>query len=681
MDNISDMDIIVQTQDGSISQGTLILKNEDIWLELKDEELIPIDTNGISYKQTDSIVIDSTGQRSTHELKVPLQIRMKPIVYEYRPYSPNLPEQYEENIYPYSTSGWYGRMFLGGIRCLYIIQEVKDVDLYWLLIIDPKTGTVFHRHIIQPYELMPFKIKTGWELKEKRIRELGSSNPSEVRTKWLDLLDEPALTWSELNSIVEGIRISVLRRGETIRTTLERFVPLEYPSHVREEMMLFLAWITREKNLPKEDPVEFFDNLFPLPIARSLLMGYFQYLLDNEDPPNYLKLMKMATLGTLREPILRIDETSEKYNIFWALTMELLSDWRGEIIEHIKQLIQSESITICLPVTKLDAQKSVTAWRTRLGMLSLGVMLRTHIRPETLGLKYLLYLGNKHRWANPHLSFSVRLSTIEKLKPPYLQVMIMPKPALMKADRIYNTEAKLKLDGDFIKGRIGVVWSERRSNLNLFNSEENQWILPTKKIVTSMSKKQSVKTLRRKFGFRRNKSLYTISKKEAQILDITSAELWLTDLENPQTEKVLGITKEETQTTLTKLRDEGVISIAYEIRASRLLSIFTLLEGPPSQVCSIAGAFLDNTPTSLAMVSKNENLAIIISRIPSHSIDELKSKMHQKAEETDLIVQFRNPEAYRSYNWDLYQRLLRKDGTWDDDISIIESQSSWSSSK
>ncbi len=675
------MDLIVQTQDGNISQGTLILKNEDIWLEVKGKELIPIDTDGISYKQTDSIVIDPTGRRSTHELKVPLQIRMKPVIHEYRPYSPNLPANYEENIYPHSTSGWYGRMFLGGIRCLYIIQEVNGQNLFWILIIDPKTGAIFHKHTIQPYELMPFKIKTVWELKEKRIRELGSKNSSEARAKWLELLDEPALIWDELDPIIKGTSISVLKRGKTIRNTLEQLVPLEYPSHIREEMMFFLAWIVRNKNISEEDPVEYFDNLFPLPIARSLLMGHFQYILDKIPPPYYLKLMKMAAHGTLRKPIIRIDETSEKYNTFWAQTMAISPDWRGEILGHINQLSQSKSITTCLPVTKSDAQKSITAWKTRLGMLSLGAKLRTYIRTKTIGLNYLLYLGSKHRWANPHLSFSVRLSTTEKLKPPYLQVMVMPKLALVKATRIYDTEAKLKSDGDFTKGRVEVVWSERSSNLNLFNSEQSQWILPTKKIITSMSKNQSVKTLRRKFGFRRKNRFYTLNNREARILDRTSEGLWLTDFENKRGEIVFGITKNETQTTLTKLRDEGVISIAYELHASRLPSIFTLLEGPPSQVCSIVGAFLDNTPTSLAMVSKNENLAIIISRIPSHSIDELKSKMSQKAEETDLIVQFRNPEAYRSYNWDLYQRLLRKDGTWDDDISIIESQSSRSSSK
>ena len=125
--------------------------------------------------------------------------------------------------------------------------------------------------------------------------------------------------------------------------------------------------------------------------------------------------------------------------------------------------------------------------------------------------------------------------------------MVIPKPALTKVAHIHNTEAKLKFNGDFTKGRIEVVWSERSTNLNLFNSEKNKWILPTKKIITAMSKKQSVKTLRQKFGFRQKKSLYTLSKKEARVLDRTSAGLWLTDLESTQNEKIFGITKYETQ--------------------------------------------------------------------------------------------------------------------------------------
>lgn len=32
------------------------------------------------------------------------------------------------------------------------------------------------------------------------------------------------------------------------------------------------------------------------------------------------------------------------------------------------------------------------------------------------------------------------------------------------------------------------------------------------------------------------------------------------------------------------------------------------------------------------------------------------------------------PEAFRSYTGDFYQRLLKPDGTWDDDVSGLLSQ-------
>ena len=79
-------------------------------------------------------------------------------------------------------------------------------------------------------------------------------------------------------------------------------------------------------------------------------------------------------------------------------------------------------------------------------------------------------------------------------------------------------------------------------------------------------------------------------------------------------------------------------------------------------------------PTSLVMMDKSNETSIIFSRLSVNDRNELISLLPKSAEETGLNVRCIIPEGYRLYNWDLFQRLLTADGSWDSDVSGLISQ-------
>ncbi len=55
-------------------------------------------------------------------------------------------------------------------------------------------------------------------------------------------------------------------------------------------------------------------------------------------------------------------------------------------------------------------------------------------------------------------------------------------------------------------------------------------------------------------------------------------------------------------------------------------------------------------------------------------IGELAMSLPQAGQEHEIAIRCFRPHTLRSYNHSLYQRLLREDGKWDDDVSGFLSQ-------
>ena len=74
------------------------------------------------------------------------------------------------------------------------------------------------------------------------------------------------------------------------------------------------------------------------------------------------------------------------------------------------------------------------------------------------------------------------------------------------------------------------------------------------------------------------------------------------------------------------------------------------------------------------MVSDDRARGIILSRLPERSAYQIASTLPSEAYNQEMQVRCLRPTSYQSYRYNLYQRLLRIDGTWDDDVSAFLSQ-------
>ena len=84
---------------------------------------------------------------------------------------------------------------------------------------------------------------------------------------------------------------------------------------------------------------------------------------------------------------------------FGKILEEFSPDWEHEIIDIVKKLNSSDEIITILPVKK-SSSRSLANQRQRFVMYDTGLQLRVHVRPQSLGLTEIVYIGAAHRW--PH---------------------------------------------------------------------------------------------------------------------------------------------------------------------------------------------------------------------------------------------------------------------------------------
>ena len=136
----------------------------------------------------------------------------------------------------------------------------------------------------------------------------------------------------------------------------------------------------------------------------------------------------------------------------------------------------------------------------------------------------------------------------------------------------------------------------------------------------------------------------------------------------------VGVDRRRLESTLSSLRDEGVIRLQYGINPLGVTSIFTMAEGPPNQVCSLARAFLLHTPSTSVDIGDQGRKCYITSRVPERLAHGLAVSLEEKAAESDINLRCQRITSFRGYTYTLYQRLLKDDGTWDEDVSDLLSQ-------
>ena len=161
---------------------------------------------------------------------------------------------------------------------------------------------------------------------------------------------------------------------------------------------------------------------------------------------------------------------------------------------------------------------------------------------------------------------------------------------------------------------------------------------------------------------------------EARLLDMASTMFYLSDLESEEGRRYWNTDEKESAITLQKLRDLGIIDVAYWFdRMTNLSRIFLRISGQENNVCSATYSILKNTPTSSARLNEDGKTSLILARVPTASRDEFVREFQECARNSRLLVECWYPSAQRNYQVDLYQRLLEQDG-WNSDITAFLSQ-------
>jgi hypothetical protein len=244
---------------------------------------------------------------------------------------------------------------------------------------------------------------------------------------------------------------------------------------------------------------------------------------------------------------------------------------------------------------------------------------------------------------------------------PFLQVLTTPLSVVERIKRV-------------LPGAIQITWSVRNSNLDLFNDSDKEWQIQEDRIIGSIQRKGSLRRLRKRFGPFEKSDVHTMSAEEAKAIDLVATGVPLDDLENANYTDFWQITGRKWKRNLTSFIERELIRVQYDVRDDRLLSIATIAQGSPNQIASLVESLLENTPTSLAMIGDDGKSGIVLSRLPESSAYQITSTLPNEGYKHDMQIRCLRPTSYQSYSYNLYQRLLREDGTWDDDVSAFLSQ-------
>lgn len=641
-------------------KGFLTFNQDDVIIELESGSKISGRNSGdILFEVEHTISYDNNGERFAEPIEKRFKIHLKPLLMTLHPYF-NQGGQFIEDIFPPSTGGFYGRLQSGKNEAIYIVQKVENSERFWLMIVDPSVYEIYETQLIYSYEAEALSL-----IDDMKIRQIlyGKSSRERERTREeiLRVLETPAPSWQELSRIIGDVSIPNLKLGKTMRETFDQIVPISFPDEIRKELMAFLAYVVKSK-IPVEDPLEHSFRYSSMTVLEELLNGHLMHLVDRTEWPPYVKLMVLAARGQLESPKKAYSELI--VNAPWLLYIqkcaELLPSWLNFAVSSAKSLNESGRIALGLPTTKSAAKRSKLSWKTRFAEITHGLRVVGLIDSNALGLVELLYLGVAYRWSHRHMKFITRLGGIGE-NPPHLQVMLVPFPA---AERIKRA----------LPSVLNVAWSTRTSNLDLFDSKSNRWIVPINRIIESVERRSSIKKLINQYDDKEIPETYVISKEEAIVADLVSEGVESVFLEIPEFLNNWGLGKRKIHSILSKLINRKIMKLTYEISDTRLISLAIIIQGKDETVSSLASELLKSTPTSYARLDETGENAVILSRLPEESVYDLASQLTARGIEHDVNIRCMRPTTFRRYTSNLYQRLLKEDGTWDDDVSAFLSQ-------
>jgi hypothetical protein len=210
--------------------------------------------------------------------------------------------------------------------------------------------------------------------------------------------------------------------------------------------------------------------------------------------------------------------------------------------------------------------------------------------------------------------------------------------------------------------------------LDLYDAVYGNWQIPTDRIIDSIAKGSSLKKLNNRFGTKKKVDAYQMSIDDTKITGLISEGIYLSDFENQRYFDYWGLSKKKFQSTLAHLVRRNIVKLVYDVLDGRLVSLATIVQGNAKHLTSLAESFLNYTPSSLVMINEVGDRSVFLSRLSEESVFEIASKLPEQGMQNGLTIRCMRPLAFRSFTYNLYNRLFKEDGTWEDDVSAFLSQ-------
>ena len=671
------LDIILWKNESESYRGFLKYSNPTVSAELENGTTVVPDTKEdlcvtIEYE----VILKETGISEQRPLKRPVKILLNPIVTQRYRYFPNLDGR-GEFIFPPSTNRFYSRLFVLdlekyydddgsiGARCS-LHQCPNQKDRLWLTISNSETGEIYEAFLIHHYEgnifLMPNDAQLDFALAKRYADGVRKSDLFDVE----GLLKGPPPSMAQLAMLVQDVNVPNLMIHDTLERTISQLVPQVFPENIRQSLCVFLGLLALDKIEQRKDPDDLSVEFAPWRMVSSLYNSHLLYTILKIESPSYVRLMHLAARREMQGigRTVREDIGKSEWLMFWHLLHDGVKNFRDEIpilLDIVERSNQLGTITGKIIPSKSTGQRSRKAWVTRLvcnsSVTSLSLICTPNLK--ALGLDQILYLGSAYCWPHRHMSYITSLGRWQVNNPPHLQHMILPSKASERIRRL-------------IPSVLNVTWSSRTFNPDLYT---NQWNVRPDDILSSLGRTRPLTTLRKKYYTPSLCDVDYITPTEALVMDIITRSFHMMYFkERPYLfEKMFGIEKQLFIRTARSLAKRGVLEPQY-ILIPLLPTLATIACGEPKNIVSLADAFLSGSPTCTAYICNEGNDAVFLSRIPPSDLGELARSLPQAGQEHGTTIRCFRPHTLRSYNHSLYQRLLREDGTWDDDVRGFLSQ-------
>jgi hypothetical protein len=247
------------------------------------------------------------------------------------------------------------------------------------------------------------------------------------------------------------------------------------------------------------------------------------------------------------------------------------------------------------------------------------------------------------------------------IRQPSAQIMEMPPDSLEVALR-----ARPSL--------MGIDWTGTTVNENLYDDQSRTWKIPVGRIMRSLDGKRTIRRLGNEFGRWRGSKTCAPTERWAKALDATAGLLDLSDLEQEKYIKYMGLSRPQLLSALKEMRKKGIISTVYYPELLDLMTVVVIAQGTANSVCSLSRAFLRYSPTATVHLAKNGEWLLALSRQPTSAAHHLIATLPEESAERGIALRCNRPTSVRSYRWGFYRRLLKEDGSWENDVTQMLSQ-------